>query len=99
MRSRSTAVPGAKAAERERNVDRCYGFFGEYLFDLVRCGPALPEARFRDFEFEGMEHVEAAARLGKGVLLFTGHLGGWGVMALAYRRKGHPLSGLARPPA
>jgi Kdo2-lipid IVA lauroyltransferase/acyltransferase len=91
------AFPQAGAAEQERIVDGCYSFFGEYLFDLARCGPALPKARLGDFEFEGMEHAEAAARLGRGILFFTGHFGGWEFMALAYGHRGLPLSVLARP--
>jgi Kdo2-lipid IVA lauroyltransferase/acyltransferase len=93
----ATAFPGAKAEERERIAAGCYAFLGEYLFDLVRCGPSLPEARLRDFEFEGLEHALAAARRGKGVLFFTGHFGGWEFYALAYGGKGLPLSVLTRP--
>ena len=46
--------------------------------------------------FEGLEHLQEARGRGKGVVLITGHLGSWELMASAIVRQGIPLSVIAR---
>lgn len=46
---------------------------------------------------EGWEHVEAAAREGRGYFLLSGHFGNWEWCALDNGRRGHPLWMVARP--
>ena len=90
------AFPAANREEAERTVREAFAFFGRYLFDLLTCMPAFPAARMSEFEHEGLERVEAAYRAGKGILFFTGHWGGWELMAAAHGLRGRPVGVIAR---
>ncbi len=57
---------------------------------------ARPERCDRLVSFEGLEHLEAARAKGRGVVLVSGHLGSWEIMACAIVRHGLPLSVIAR---
>jgi len=46
---------------------------------------------------DGHEHFLAARARGRGVLILTGHLGGWELSSLAHAVYGYPLSFMARP--
>ncbi|HYX28571.1 MAG TPA: lysophospholipid acyltransferase family protein [Pyrinomonadaceae bacterium] len=45
---------------------------------------------------EGLEHLTAAQTAGRGVILFTGHVGAWELSSFALSLLGHPLSFLVR---
>ncbi len=49
------------------------------------------------FEIEGLEHLEAAFAKGKGVLVFSAHLGNWELIAQRQALAGFPMDFLARP--
>ncbi|HEY5599227.1 MAG TPA: lysophospholipid acyltransferase family protein, partial [Candidatus Manganitrophaceae bacterium] len=46
---------------------------------------------------EGSEYLEAAAAEGKGMILITGHIGNWELMAAALSVRGYPLHVIAAP--
>jgi Kdo2-lipid IVA lauroyltransferase/acyltransferase len=46
---------------------------------------------------EGMEQLHAALARGKGVIVFTGHLGNWELLAINGGRSGLPVASIARP--
>ena len=48
-------------------------------------------------EVEGVDHLKAAAAHGRGILLLTGHLGNWELLAAAHVHTGYPLSVVVRP--
>jgi KDO2-lipid IV(A) lauroyltransferase len=56
---------------------------------VIRIQKLTPEALLREVEIEGLEHIAAAADLGRGVFYMTLHLGSWEVAALT--------AGLVRP--
>jgi KDO2-lipid IV(A) lauroyltransferase len=82
--------------QAEATIRKCYEFFSGYLFDMLTCFPSLPPARMQKFDLEGMEHVEAAYKSGKGVIFFGGHFGAWELMALAQGASGFPLGLVVR---
>jgi len=47
-------------------------------------------------ECEGLEHLRAAEESGRGVILFTGHIGAWELSSFGLSLLGHPLSFLVR---
>jgi KDO2-lipid IV(A) lauroyltransferase len=63
---------------------------------MLTCFPALPESRFQNFEYEGVEHLVEAYRRGKGIILYGGHFGAWELMALAHGARGWPLELVVR---
>ncbi len=67
---------------------------GGLMAQLARGGrrQALPEW----FTHEGFEHFEQAARLGRGTIVVTGHLGNWDLLGVLYAVLGIPLNVVAR---
>lgn len=51
----------------------------------------------RSCRFEGLEHLHAASRRGRGVIIVTGHLGNFEIAALAVADAGFDLRSVARP--
>jgi KDO2-lipid IV(A) lauroyltransferase len=90
------AFPYSEDTDARRLVRRCFRFFGRHVLELAAAAPGLRAADMPRFEYEGLEHVEAAHRAGRGVLFFTGHFGGWELMAMAHGRLGYPLGVIAR---
>ncbi len=91
-----SAFPDSTREEAEATIRKCYEFFSAYLFDMLTCFPSLPSDRVDKFDIEGMEHVEAAYKSGKGVIFFGGHFGAWELMALAQGASGFPLGLVVR---
>jgi KDO2-lipid IV(A) lauroyltransferase len=64
------------------------------MVDLVR----LPHLKSRELidniRIEGWEHVEAAYRVGTGVVFATGHIGNWDMAGAAFAARGRPVSAL-----
>ncbi len=55
-----------------------------------------PEELKSLIDCEGLEYLEAAEKSGRGVILFTGHIGAWELSSFALSLFGHPLSFLVR---
>ena len=71
------------------NLGRLLAIFSQFtnddpgpLKDLIDC--------------EGLDHLEAARQKGRGVILFTGHVGTWELSSFALSLFGHPLGFLVR---
>ena len=96
---------GDELTERERrNVAR------RNFIHLARVILELPYIRrLTEYEldgfvaFDGLEHLDAALKKGRGVLVMTSHFGNWELMALAFSLlhhrsncpgKGYPVGGL-----
>jgi Kdo2-lipid IVA lauroyltransferase/acyltransferase len=92
----ATAFPGSTAEDAKKTVKASYVFFGRYLFDILTCFRGFPESRLKDFEFEGLDHLEGAYSQNKGVLLYGAHWGAWELHALVHGAKGYPLALLVR---
>jgi KDO2-lipid IV(A) lauroyltransferase len=91
------AFPDASEGERRRTIRECFAFFGRYAFELVGCLPAFRASDLGRFEFEGLQHAEAAVASGRGVLCVSGHYGGWELQALAAGAQGVPICVVVRP--
>jgi len=81
-----------KPAEELRSINRrVFVHQGRNLFELFWLSRIPPSVLLQKVHFEGMEHMERAYRSGKGVLLVTGHIGNWELMAAAVASAGYPL--------
>jgi KDO2-lipid IV(A) lauroyltransferase len=91
------ALPERSAAERARILRDHYRELGriaaEYarLPELVAAGPGEVVAEVR-----GMEHLERAARAGRGVILLTGHFGNFELLG-AWLGRRHPVEFVTKP--
>jgi KDO2-lipid IV(A) lauroyltransferase len=90
------AFPELSEKERARILRGCFANLGRLLGEFSRLSRATPESLHRIIECEGLENLEAARAAGRGVILFTGHLGAWELSSFALSAFGYPMSFLAR---
>lgn len=69
--------------------------FGEYLVDFLHLTPAKDGFLRAYSRLEGAEHLQAAHRQGKGVILVTAHLGNWELGAAVLSSMGYKISAVA----
>jgi KDO2-lipid IV(A) lauroyltransferase len=96
FRNLELAFPEMDERERERILRGCFTNLGRLLGEFSQFRRATPESLHRIVECQGLENLEAAQALGRGVILFTGHLGAWELSSFALSAFGYPLSFLVR---
>jgi lauroyl/myristoyl acyltransferase len=91
---RQVLGPQSDPREAARLTRAAFANYARYMIDLVR----LPHLETTDFvhnvRVEGWEHVDAAYRVGKGVVFATGHIGNWDMAGAAFAARGRPVSAL-----
>ncbi|HEY1298051.1 MAG TPA: lysophospholipid acyltransferase family protein, partial [Chloroflexota bacterium] len=91
---RQVLGPYAAPGEARRLTRAAFANYARYMVDLVR----LPHLKSRELidniRIEGWEHVEAAYRVGTGVVFATGHIGNWDMAGAAFAARGRPVSAL-----
>ncbi len=95
-RNLEMAFPEMSADERERILRGCFANLGRLLGEFSHFAHATPEELSRIIECEGLENLQEAERSGKGVILFTGHIGAWELTSFALSAFGHRVDFLAR---
>jgi Kdo2-lipid IVA lauroyltransferase/acyltransferase len=96
FRNLELAFPEMDERERERILRGCFTNLGRLLGEFSQFSRATPESLRRIVECQGLENLDAAQALGRGVILFTGHLGAWELSSFALSAFGYPLSFLVR---
>jgi KDO2-lipid IV(A) lauroyltransferase len=94
-RNLEIAFPLASEKERNKILLGCFENLGRMLAAFSHFGDA-PERLKSLIDCQGFEHIEAAESSGRGVILFTGHIGAWELSSFALSLFGHPLSFLVR---
>lgn len=69
---------------------------GAAVWEFARLGRLTPEEFNKEVRVIGVEHLRKAHALGKGVILFTGHLGNWEYTSWATALTGLPTTVIAR---
>lgn len=83
---------------RLREISRaCWRHFGKVVAAALRFEGLEPEELRRLVRIRGFERLRAAHALGRGVLVFSGHLGNWELGAVVCGSRGVPLAVVARP--
>src|SRR5258707_13916921 len=90
------AFPDLNASERRRLLRGCFQNLGRLLGVFSQFANADPQTLKRVIDCEGLEHLDAAQLSGRGVILFTGHIGAWELTSFALSLFDHPLSFLVR---
>ena len=90
MRNLAIAFPEKSLRERRRVLQGVYSGLGRQLAEFCRFLTYTKENVSRIAIYDGFENYEAARRRGKGVLLLTGHFGGWEVGSYAHSVYGNP---------
>lgn len=83
-------------AERNRIALRSFANFGRSVFDALKTAGWTPRRLMSIIDVEGYEHLDEAARAGRGVLLFTGHYGNWEMVIPPFAGR-IPFHIIARP--
>ncbi len=94
-RNLQIAFPDLPMSERRRLLRGCFTNLGRLLAVFAHV-TNQPEGLKSLIDCEGIEHLEAAEQTGRGVILFTGHVGAWELSSFGLSLFGHPLSFLVR---
>lgn len=96
FRNLELAFPEMDERERARILRGCFANLGRLLGEFSQFPSATPQSLSEIVECHGLENLQAAQRRGRGVILFTGHLGAWELSSFALSAFGYPLSFLVR---
>ena len=95
-RNLELAFPELSTGERSRILRASFQNLGRLLGEFSHLKRARPETLRQFITCEGLENLEAAQARGRGVILFTGHLGAWELSSFALSAFGYPMSFLVR---
>jgi KDO2-lipid IV(A) lauroyltransferase len=95
-RNLQLAFPEMSQVERRRLMIGCFESLGRLLAVFSHFNDSGPESLERVIEYEGLGDLQAAKEHGRGVILFTGHVGAWELTSFGLSMSGHPLSFLVR---
>ncbi len=97
LRNLELAFPKKSARERRTILRGTYRSLGRLLAEFCQFPKYTPGNVSQIAVYQGFENFEQAERKGKGVLLLTGHLGGWEVGSYVHSIQGHPMKIVVRP--
>lgn len=89
------AFPEQSDEWRRRIADAAYRHLGREGAALFCLQEMTPAELLERCEIEGIELVQESIAEGKGVLIFSGHLGNWELLALILSARGLPLDAVA----
>jgi KDO2-lipid IV(A) lauroyltransferase len=95
-RNLELAFPELDQKARRLLLRGCFESLGRLLGIFSHFATANPRTLQQMIDCEGLEHIKAAQESGRGVILFTGHVGAWELTSFALSLFGHPLSFLVR---
>jgi len=96
LRNLELAFPELDVRRRQELLRACFRNLGRLLGVFSHFGKARPQVLHALIKCQGLEHLDAAEKSGRGVILFTGHIGAWELSSFGLSLFGHPLSFLVR---
>ena len=96
LRNLELAFPELDQNERRRLLRGCFENLGRLLGIFSQFATADSRTLQSLIECEGLEHIDTARARGRGIILFTGHVGAWELSSFALSLFGYPLSFLVR---
>ena len=96
-RNLALAFPQKTPAERREILRGLYVSLGRLLGEFCLFPTYTRENASEIAVYQGIENFEAAEQRDKGVLLLTGHFGGWEVGSFFHSLCGHPMQIVVRP--
>jgi KDO2-lipid IV(A) lauroyltransferase len=95
-RNLQLAFPEISETERRRLLLGCFENLGRLLAVFSHFTRSNDAQLANLIEPVGLNHLVAAREHGRGVILFTGHVGGWELTSFGPIAVGHPLSSVRR---
>jgi Kdo2-lipid IVA lauroyltransferase/acyltransferase len=95
-RNLALAFPERTDAERRRILRDSFSGWGRLFGVFSHFSRRNHEPLKQLIRPEGLEHLQAAQAEGRGMILFTGHVGAWELSSFGLSLFGHPLSFLVR---
>jgi KDO2-lipid IV(A) lauroyltransferase len=95
-RNLEMALPEVPASERTRILRHLFRNLGWQLVEFCRMPRYNAQNTKGWIRTEGLENYLAAQGRGKGVLVLTGHLGGWELSSFYHSLMGHPMGMVIR---
>jgi KDO2-lipid IV(A) lauroyltransferase len=95
-RNLELALPQVSPKAREKILRHVFRNLGWQLVEFCRMPRYTAENTRRWIRTEGLEHYLAASARGRGVLVLTGHLGGWELSGFYHSLMGHPMGMVIR---
>jgi KDO2-lipid IV(A) lauroyltransferase len=95
-RNLELALPEVSSAERTRILRRLFRNLGWQLVEFCRMPRYTVQNTQGWIRTEGLENYLAAQARCKGVLVLTGHLGGWELSSFYHSLMGHPMGMVIR---
>lgn len=89
--------PGVGPEELARSVRRAFASYGRYWADAASLDPRDRHPFACGLTVDGVEHLRAAHRAGKGAVVALPHLGSWEIGAVWAAEQGFPLTTVAEP--
>jgi KDO2-lipid IV(A) lauroyltransferase len=96
LRNLELAFPELDQSRHRLLLHGCFESLGRLLGVFSHFAAADPQTLQNMVECEGLEHIDAARDGGRGIILFTGHVGAWELSSFALSLFGYPLSFLVR---
>lgn len=85
-------IPDSRARGIRRQLSRN---FAKYLVDFFRFAKIDKEYLQKNVKIEGLGHLDAALKRGKGVVIVSAHIGNWEMGAIVVALLGYPISAVA----
>ena len=82
-------------AARLRTAREMFRATGRNLVDVLRPFPSRPDQVEKLVHFDGLEHLDAGLRGGRGVVALSAHLGNWEVLGAALASRGYSIDVVA----
>jgi KDO2-lipid IV(A) lauroyltransferase len=96
QRNLELAFPQLPASQRVVLLRGCFENFGRLLAVVSHFSGESPDALRELVDVDGIENLKASQASGRGVILFTGHVGAWELSSFALSLFQYPLSFLVR---
>lgn len=96
-RNLEIAFPSKSIHERNRILRGMYVSLGRLLGEFCLFPRYTRQNVSSVAVYQGFENFEEAEQLKKGVLLLTGHIGGWEIGSFVHSLYGHPMNIVVRP--
>jgi KDO2-lipid IV(A) lauroyltransferase len=97
LRNLELAFPTKTLAERRKILRGVYVSLGRLLGEACLFPRYTRKNASEIAVYQGFENFQEAEKRGRGVLLLTGHFGGWEVGSFFHSLQGHPMQIVVRP--